>query len=90
MPQQQCPWCGHCGPRYPEGTPLAERPGPHEDGSACRCRHVNANDRLHALQVGGRYWDGASWVCPSCGTAPGATEEEEELLLEEEQLKNEE
>jgi hypothetical protein len=85
MPQQQCPWCGRLGDRYEEGTPREERPQPHDDGSPCRCRHVTAANRLAALRDGGRYWDGASWVCPSCGTAPGATPEEERLIEEEEQ-----
>lgn len=75
MSQQCCPWCGHCGPRYDDGTPRADIPGAHSDGSKCVCRHVNAGSRLAALEVGGRYFDRKrnKWVCPSCGTAPGAS-----------------
>ena len=73
MPQQCCPWCGHAGPRYDEGTPTEEIPSAHDDGTKCVCRHVDAIDRQHAIEVGGRYWDGAAWVCPWCGTAPPPT-----------------
>lgn len=76
MTQKQCQWCDKCGPRYEEGTPPEERGQPHDDGSACVCRHVSADNRMDALRVGGRYFDGTSWVCPWCGTAPRATAEE--------------
>ena len=75
MPQQQCPWCGHCGPRYDETTPMEERPSAHADGTTCVCRHVTCPSRAVAIRHGGRYWDGA-WVCTACGTAPPATEAE--------------
>lgn len=89
MGTEQCPHCGRLGQYRREGAPLEDILGPHDLrarhdglGPPCRCRHVNANDRLHALKVGGRYWDGAAWVCPWCGTAPAPTEEEwTEVLL---------
>lgn len=82
MPQQQCPWCGHCGPRYSENTPTAERPRAHDDGSSCVCRHVNTANRLSALRHGGRYFCDRrnKWVCPWCGTDDPATESEIQLL----------
>jgi predicted RNA-binding Zn-ribbon protein involved in translation (DUF1610 family) len=82
MSQYQCPWCGKVGQRW-EREPadrMRGEYGPHADGSSCICRHVNAQTRLAALRVGGRYWDGTAWVCPSCGTAPGRTPEEADIL----------
>lgn len=78
MPQNQCVWCGRLGGRYEEGTPRHEQPGPHDDGSACVCRHVSCSSRQEALIHGGRYFDEQEnrWVCPSCGTAPPPTDEE--------------
>ena len=67
MPQQQCPWCHKCGPRYEEGE--AERPGPHDDGSACVCRHVNAASAVSAVRNHGRFWTGTRWLCMA-GCAP--------------------
>jgi len=73
MAQQQCPWCGHCGPRYDETTRLTGEvpPGAHDDGHPCVCRHVTAATRGGALDAGGRYYDhGVSkWLCFACGTA---------------------
>lgn len=83
MPQQQCPWCGHCGPRYDEGTPASGRPAAHDDGTPCICRHVTCQSRRSALLAHGRYWDGAAWVCVSCGTAPPPTTEEIEWAVAE-------
>lgn len=84
MPQKQCPWCGHCGPRYREGTPRELIPSAHSDGSDCVCRHVSCQTRLGAIDAGGRYFDGTQWVCVSCGTAPPVTDEERNWLAEEE------
>lgn len=48
MPQQQqCPWCGHCGPRYPDGMPLSERPRAHSEEA--ESRRVSRENRLRAL-----------------------------------------
>lgn len=81
MSQKQCPWCGRLGARVGNDANLgAGWAQPHADGSTCVCRHVDSHSRLAALRDGGRYWDGSAWVCPSCGTAPPATEEERELL----------
>jgi len=65
MPQQSCPWCSHCGPRYDEGTPRVEIPGAHSDGTTCVCRHITCQSRQEARAVGGRYFDAARcrWVC---------------------------
>lgn len=65
MPQQQCPWCGHCGPRYQDGTPPAERPSAHSDGSMCVCRHVTTDSPESAYEHGGRYYDRLEgrWIC---------------------------
>ena len=78
MPQEQCPWCGKCGERYPEGTPKDERGGPHADGSECVCRHVDAHDRRSALYYRGRYFcrRRGRWVCPWCGTDDRPTQDE--------------
>lgn len=80
MPQQQCPWCGHCGPRYDERSD--ERPAPHSDGSSCVCRHITCQTRIGALYRGGRYFDRSlgRWACPSCGTAPVATDAEQAII----------
>jgi hypothetical protein len=65
--QKQCPWCGHCGPRYEQG---AEPIGSHDDGSSCVCRHVTCACGLAAWRDGGRYWDHRlrRWIClGGCG-----------------------
>lgn len=67
--QKQCCWCGRLGARYDERElkKTGERPPmPHDDGSACVCRHVSAASREAALEVGGRYWNGSKWVCTVC------------------------
>lgn len=80
MPQRQCPNCGRLGARYAE-----EDGGSHPDfaphaGEAGCCAHVSSASRRAALRDHGRYWDGAAWVCPWCGTAPpGSLEELQEL-----------
>lgn len=60
MPQNQCPWCGRLSARYEEGTPRDEQPQPHDDESACVCRHITTANRAAALRDYGRYWDDAS------------------------------
>lgn len=71
MPQQSCPWCSHCGPRYYEGTPASEIPTAHSDGSSCVCRHITTPSRASALEAHGRYFDRVvgAWRCFGCGTA---------------------
>ncbi len=55
MPQQQCPWCGHCGPRYQESE--KHPPDAHSDGSKCVCKHITCYSRQEARRIGGRYYD---------------------------------
>lgn len=76
MPQQQCPWCGHCcGPRYPEGA--SERPAAHSDGSSCVCRHVSCEAAAGAFDNGGRFFSRPlnRWVCLG-GCEPRRTDDE--------------
>lgn len=74
MPQKQCQWCGKLGPRYCDDRSsefYEEFPqGPHEDGSACVCTHVVADNLESALRVSGRYFchSRMRWVCPWCRT----------------------
>lgn len=74
MPQRQCQWCGKLGSRFcddPESELYEEFPeGPHDDGSACVCTHVSADDLQSALRVCGRYFchSRMQWVCPFCRT----------------------
>lgn len=70
MSQKQCPWCGHCGPRYDESN--GERAhDAHSDGTQCVCRHVTCASRRSAHREHGRYFDenARAWRCFGCGTA---------------------
>jgi hypothetical protein len=82
--QRQCPWCGHCGPRY---DPSDEAPpSPHSDGSACICRHITCGSRRSALRLGGRYYDRqlGRWVClGGCGGIGSELSDSDQAWLDE-------
>jgi hypothetical protein len=80
--QQQCPWCGRCGPHVEDAQLHASYADPHADGSSCVCRHVTCATRRAAFFDGGRYWDGTAWRCFWCSPASrddAAVEEERRL-----------
>ena len=74
MPQQQCQGCNKLGARYTdaefkaEGFKAPKWAQPHDDGSACVCRHVTCNSEKQARRDGGRFFSESkqSWVCVVC------------------------
>lgn len=80
MPQKQCPWCGHLGPRYCTDRESVHYTGDEPlpvDDHKCVCTHITCQSRRSAIVAGGRYFDGKRWVClGSCYTAPPLTDEE--------------
>lgn len=64
-------WADLHEPGWDRSRPAPDWAAPHADGSRCVCRHVTCSAREQAVRLGGRYWDGERWACPTCDALPG-------------------